>query len=686
METASARRDSPRAAWAWLALLLLEVAACRRHAPAAAQPAPAPPPAAAEIGGRVIDGGAHPVPNARVAAFPLAGGEPGRATAELDGSFRVAGLIPGAYRLLVEAAGFPAAEIAPVAAPGEGVVLHLAGEGRSLLGQVTQNGAPAAGAAVVLGAESGGPIRETRTRADGRFAFGGLGDGRYALRAAQRGLVSATVRDVAVGRDGGNLSALSLAPGSALSGRVVDDTGAGLRDVEVRVEAEALAPGDDPLPATARTGATGEFQVGPLPAGRYRLAAARADHVLRRAPTVTLPEAGAPAPVLLELLRGARVVGRVTDAHGGAGAAAHVRCVASAMEDLTVQAGPLPLAAEAAALPSGAGRALGSTRTAIADARGRFTVDDLIPGRYRVEVSHPGLQSTRTDELTLAPGERRDLGTLILEAGLPAAGRVIDESGVPIESARVTVADAPGVTNGHAEAAGLYVLTDAGGSFAIPLPAGRYRLTAGASGHGAAHADLEMRPGTAPAAIELRLPRAEATLEGLVRDTGGRPLARARLLAWPRAPSVEGAGDTPLASASADVGGHFRLADLPQGDLQIEVQHPDYPRVTLPATPGQFASLTVPFPGGITGEARARATGATVARGRVEANGPDGAKVSAEIQRAGSFRLSRLAPGHWRLTVTAPGFHAAEQELDVPPSESLREPSVRDLRVDLDPA
>jgi hypothetical protein len=65
--------------------------------------------------------------------------------------------------------------------------------------------------------------------------------------------------------------------------------------------------------------------------------------------------------------------------------------------------------------------------------------------------------------------------------------------------------------------------------------------------------------------------------------------------------------------------------------------------------------------------------------------GPEGAHASAEIQRAGSFRLPRLAPGHWRLTVSAPGFHPADQELDVPASAALGEPSVRDLRVELDP-
>ena len=45
----------------------------------------------------------------------------------------------------------------------------------------------------------------------------------------------------------------------------------------------------------------------------------------------------------------------------------------------------------------------------------------------------------RTDEITLAPGERRDLGVLALRDGFPLEGRVVDESGAPIEGARVSV-------------------------------------------------------------------------------------------------------------------------------------------------------------------------------------------------------------------------------------------------------
>jgi len=699
MGIASARRAPPELVCLALAALALGgAAACRRRPQPPASEAPAVPVASvARLAGQVLDGRAHPVPEARVLAFRIAdagapGGKPGSATADLDGHFSMDGLAPGSYRVLVEAPGFPAAETSPVAAPAAELVLRVVGAGRSISGRVARSpNEPVAGARVALGAEGGGPGRETVSRADGRFAFSGLGDGTYALRALLGDEASATVRGVSAGREGVTIpQPLVLGRGATVGGRLVQDAGAGLAGFEVRAESSALPPGDDPLPLVARTDQMGGFTLGPLAAGGYRVTAARAGYVLRRSPTVTLaardggelvvdPARGETPPLELELLRGARVAGQVTDARGVPAPGAHVRCVASAMDDLTVEAGPLPLAAEAAALPSGAGRSLGSTRSALADAHGRFTVDDLIPGRYRVEVAHAGSEPMLTDEITLAPGERRELGALALRDGFPIEGRVVDESGAPIEEARVAAA-----VGGDS---GLSAVTDGAGSFSLALPAGHYRLTASAPGHGGASAEVDVRPGAPSASIALRLVRAEAILEGLVRDTGGRPLGRARLLAWPREGAQGGGGGsaTPLGTTSADVGGHFRMADLPAGELRLEVQHPDYPRVTVVATPGQFASLTVPFPGGIAGEAHARGTGAPVTRGRIEASGPEGAKASAELQRAGAFRLPRLAPGRWRLSVSAPGYRATEQELEVPPSASLGEPSVRDLRVDLDP-
>jgi Carboxypeptidase regulatory-like domain len=664
---------------------------CRAARQAKGPDAGARPAATARLGGDVFDRRDHPVPEARVLALPLAqdGGAPAdtkplETASDPGGHFQFANIPPGPYRLLIEAAGFPTAEVATVTAPAGDVRVRVDGEGRTIVGIVRAADERLGGARVLLAPEGGGPLRETTSRAGGGFAFGGLGAGLYAVRAVYELSASAPHRRIeAQERPSDVRLVLEIAAASRISGRVIDDAGAPLADVPVRIEADTGAPGDDPLPTLVKSDGAGAFAAQVFP-GAYRLSAWRAGHVLRRAPVVDASGKAPPTVTVLELIRGARLFGRVLDPRGGAGAGARVRCVASAIEDLTVQTGPLPPAAEAAALPSGAGRALGTTRATVADREGRFAVDDLIPGRYRIEVALDGAEPLRTDELLLAPGERRDAGKLALRPGFPIIGRVVDESGVPIDGARVVVA----AGGASAASAGLFTLSDAGGNFALALPIGSYRLAASASGRGTTQVAVDVKGGAPPPALAIRLARAEATLEGLVRDDGGRPLARARLAVWPLdafdAAAAAPAGATPIASGVADVGGHFTIAQLPAGDALLEVQHPDYPRSVRQVTPGKFANLTVPFPGGITGEVKAKTTGAAVARGRLEATGPGGAKAAADVRKDGTFRLLRLMPGHWRLTVVAAGYRNAERELDVPPSSILGEASIRDLRVELD--
>jgi large repetitive protein len=667
-----------------LSLSTVEGCRCQRARPMTGRDAGAAPVATAWLAGGVVDRQKRAVPEARVLAFALAAdaGAPFETATDGKGQFRLAPLPPGAYRLLIEAAGFPTVEHSPVSAPAGGVAVQLDGEGRSIVGRVSAAGAAVPGARVLLAPDDGGPTRETVTRAGGGFAFGGLGAGRYAVRAVTDKLASPTTRAIESGDSpGGAPVLLEMAPGRGLAGRVIDDAGSALADAAVRIEADTGAPGDDPLPTLVQSDRAGNFTA-LVSTGGYRVTASRPGYLLRRAPLVDARGPGEPVKVVLELVRGARVFGKVVDPRGGAAAGARVRCVASAIEDLTVQTGPLPLAAEAAAMPSGAGRALGSTRATAADREGRFTVDDLIPGRYRIEVAQAGAEPLHSDEFVLAPGDRRDVGKLALQPGFPVTGRVVDENGGPIDGARVVVA----AGGASAASAGLFAVTDGAGQFALALPAGSFRLSASASGRSTAQAAVDVAAGSPPPPLEFKLARAEARLEGLIRDDGGRPLSRARLAVWPAGTldSASAPSGAPVASGVTDVGGHFTIAQLPAGEVRLEIQHPDYPTSIHTATSGKYANLTVPFPGGIAGEVKAKASGAAVARGRLEAVGPGGAKASADLRRDGTFRLLRLVPGRWRLTVVAAGYHSSERELEVPASSNLGEASIRDLRVELE--
>src|SRR5689334_16442500 len=97
---------------------------CRRAPIAGKADAGARPAATAWLGGDVFDRRDHPVPAARVLAVPLAGdgGAPAAAApletaSDLGGHFHFVNIPPGRYRLLIEAAGFPTAEVATVTAP-----------------------------------------------------------------------------------------------------------------------------------------------------------------------------------------------------------------------------------------------------------------------------------------------------------------------------------------------------------------------------------------------------------------------------------------------------------------------------------------------------------------------------------------------------------------------------------------
>src|SRR4051812_48236470 len=166
----SGRRIAVRLALSVAFIALSLGSGCRRrHAPdgvsAAANRGPAAPVTVA-LAGRVLDRGGRAVPDARVLLFADgANGGPTETSTDLDGAFRASALIPGRYRLIVEAAGFPTAERASVTVPVDEVSVTLDGQGRLLRGRAERSGAPVTGARVLLAPDEGGPIREAISRA-----------------------------------------------------------------------------------------------------------------------------------------------------------------------------------------------------------------------------------------------------------------------------------------------------------------------------------------------------------------------------------------------------------------------------------------------------------------------------------------------------------------------------------------
>lgn len=634
MEIAS-RRTSGIALAGWALVLALGVAAfgtsCRRAGRRGGAESAAPsPPAVFAVTGRVTDEADHAVPDARVLLVgPPPATAPREARSDLAGRFAFEGLPRGRYSLVVEAVGMTPSDRPDVPIPGGTVVVRLAGEGRSLSGLVVHAGVGVAGARVRLGGAGGALARTTTSDGQGRFTFHGLGAGPYALRATKGLLASPILTEVTtqdqagVGRDAGAAPPpLELAAGLGVEGSVADDLGRPLARAEVRAEASP----DDPLADAVATRSDGHFQLGPLPPGRYRLVARAPGHLLR-----------APVPVTLAAPAGQEPV-RQGGGRAPTATSPRIELVRAASAEGHVVDG------RGAAVPGAQIRA-GGGGAGLTDLSVIF---EPLPLAAEAAASLPGARHG-------GPGASK-----VVHSDAAGAFRLDDLLPGPIQLAITRPPLAPLETEttslapGEHRDLGLLTLRD---------------------GQGAVVPDAGAMP-AAPVAE----PAGTASLAGIARDSGKRPLARARVRAWtgPAAP-----GAAPLATTVTDAGGHFSLAHVPSAPLVVGLDHPSYPVTRAAAMPGAPLELIVPVPGGIDGELREHVTGATVAKATIEALGPGGQRTSTNAKK-GAFRLMRLSPGHWTLTARAPGFRPRVRDVDVPESQFLGETSVRGLRIELD--
>lgn len=250
-----------------------------------------------------------PAAGAQVALFARDDAEPAEEplhwtfSAE-DGSFALEHLAPGDYRVVLVAPPLPprsfdlqlpvaedvrwqlAAPLPALPVLPEITRLQIAGVLRPPGGDGAANGAtgdPPAGYEVVLrpapetGRASGAVVRRARSDASGRFEFGELAVARYLVEVlppwARGGSWPVLARrEIELGADAPDELVLELVSGE-IQGQLIEAGGRELQGALVQVFAlESLDAAGAPLgwPPTA-TDAEGRFQVGDLPAGRYRV-------------------------------------------------------------------------------------------------------------------------------------------------------------------------------------------------------------------------------------------------------------------------------------------------------------------------------------------------------------------------------------------------------------------------------
>lgn len=403
-------------------------------------------------------------------------------------------------------------------------------------------------------------------------------------------------------------------------------------DAEERPVGGAIVVIDASPPREVVTEADGAFVFDRLVARTYTIAA-RADDRVAGPASVTVTPAG--EPVVLRLRGASRLVVDVRRADDG-------QPVAGALVEL---------------------RGL-AARVATAGDDGRATLTGVGGGWHVVRVSAPGF-ATELEELAVPGGaDQQATVTVRLRPGVSVGGVVVDESGAPVEGARVISENATRQSN----------LADPRLDGAITDAKGRWRLTGLARettrfhAYHAAYAPAVTAPlllgdGVDRDQVELVVTRGARLVGQVVRDGAPVPGAEVRVaIADSRTPQ--------LRRARCDAAGRFELRGLPRRAVHVmaatagavsEVVSLDLQRGEPEALvlsldlAGSIAGVVVTSSGEPVGEARvvAEPVHGTDPSERVTARLRG--RPSTVADGDGGFRLDGLEPGAYHVRAIRPG-------------------------------
>ncbi len=532
-------------------------------APSGRAPAGAEGSVGSGLSGRVTSMDGRPITGARVEALeeqrslltlrtPL-GIETATDGAGRFGPLDLAGPLPVALR--VSAPGYATTTVGPYA-PERAVPIPdvRLDDGFVLAGTVRSDVdlAPVPGARVMVhldppraGLGTGALFAEqsTETDAAGRYHVDGLGYRQYRVEAAADGFAPTSVsRTFLVQRHQKEIELdLALQPATRVLHGVVRTRG----DEPLggaRVLARSMGGARDQPAAAATSSADGSFTLTGLADAPYEVSATATGYVLGR------PVEVRPGPEAMELVLDecGRIAGRVLAAGG--------RAAERAIVDLVH-------------LGDGAERTVRSIGTG---AGGTFALENVPPGRYRIDAKADGSVAVQGTGFDLDPGESIEDAVVRLGRGGRVRGRVVDDGGRPIADAMIdlfpsdTDRTTPVTESAFLEATARRRSTSASdGTFVLDaVPEGSFVVRVAADARATTWSDAVVVDGSDTATVGDVARGAGATLRGVALDEDGLPLPRARV----EARSTD-AGHAETAWTAAD--GTFAMERLPGGRYEI---------------------------------------------------------------------------------------------------------------------
>jgi uncharacterized GH25 family protein len=293
---------------------------------------------------------------------------------------------------------------------------------------------------------------------------------------------------------------------------------------------------------------------------------------------------------------------------------------------------------------------------------GATTFAAVIPGGYQVAAFADGLATSHT---FLEVGAGDNTVKLMLVAGAPVAGRVVDDNGHGVAGARVTY---HGASDWSQQADDRYdgITSGADGAFKFAaLPSGSFRFSAVHPDYAPGQSAMVTLDGKhEQTGVTITVP-AGATVKGTVVDTEGKPVAGARVRVGRN--SRRGMVFEPPRQAYSDGGGAFEIKGLPRHELAAVAMHETGSSKTedVDTTNGDVSNvkLTIDVTGTISGivvdPQGAPVEGVQVSAGpNWRAQGGGGNFTDFRLRGfpqelsdgAGKFTLTGLAPGSYEIT------------------------------------
>lgn len=374
-----------------------------------------------------------------------------------EGPFDVVGSYPG-YASVARAGVLPDAEP---------LVLRMVRQGGFEVSVVTQGGEEVEGAEVQIAGPTLWPARTTTTDENGIAKIGGLARGVYDLRAQHAGRVSRTELSVPLRQGGFSKITLVLEEGRMIRIVVTDglvgDRG-GPPDPIEGAQVSVVEEGLSAFPLEATTDKEGAVLLGPLVEESATVLARAKGFVARNALITDTDE-----EITLPLLKGGRITGEVVDARGFPVPGASLEVIGTDLDGMPIQdrqdrssfsgdlfafsmGGPIPLIArgELGVMPGPVppipragdpfmNESTGGGTPWVSGIDGTFDLSPVTPGRVHLFVKHPDYIEAITDTITLAPGGEAKVRVVLGEGGR-LEGRVVEENGFPVPSARIELA------------------------------------------------------------------------------------------------------------------------------------------------------------------------------------------------------------------------------------------------------